>query len=191
MKAAYIILISALFLSSCGIFKKTSKKTNKSLLDSSVVKHEQTVFIDTGSTTIYESVDSSVITPERRIKAVIPLMPGIIFTGLRNNLLNLSDSFFDLKISVDSLDNSLNIDVIKKPEKIAVRFNKTTIQKNGITSTSKKDEKANVKKKVIEKDKVATPDYNWMVYLFFILLFILMLGIFWPKLKYAINKIKG
>ncbi|MCX3266526.1 hypothetical protein [Pedobacter agri] len=131
-KLLFIIAICS--LSSCGIFRKSSKDklltSSQSSIESTVRSSESVT--DKSKITIKEKADTSVTTNQQTVSGSVRI--GLNMDSLVNGLTAISNDLVDVKMVLDS-NGILTTTAIVKPQHIPFQFDRTTTIEKDVTKS--------------------------------------------------------
>jgi len=146
------ILLIATTLSSCGVFNKVFKSSNKykEQSESTTHKEEKVVSSDSSVTTIKEKADSTIYTKPKKDKSSIPVKN---LSDIKNLTL-INNDFVNIRQTYDSLRGSLKTEVEVKSQGINFKLDKETTIKNNIKTTKDSKQDSTGKKAIVAKNSV-------------------------------------
>lgn len=180
-----MIKISCLFLllslSSCGVFKKVFKKSDKFKEDTEiqVKKDEEVETIDKSKTTITEKVKTDVVTPAKKTEGETKV------SNLADiqNLTVVADGLVTVRQTYDTLGKKLKTYVDLHPQVIPVDIDRTTTINNDVTTKTKaKIDSTNNKTIIKEHKEVKKEPKN--IFWYVVLTLGVLAGLFWISKKY-------
>ncbi|MDQ1139402.1 hypothetical protein [Pedobacter agri] len=161
-KLLFIIAICS--LSSCGIFRKSSKDkllTNSQATSESTVKSTELV-TDKSKITIKEKADTSVTTKQQTVSGAVRI--GLNMDSLVNGLTAISNDLVDVKMVLDS-NGILTTTAVVKPQHIPFQFDRTTTIDKDVTKSGATEQaiKSTIKQssKTVKKESEPTTTGLW------------------------------
>ena len=186
MKLNNIILISILCitLSSCGVFTKVFKNTNK---------NKESVEVNVNKKNNTETQDNSIVIIKEKIDTITYTKPKVIESNISNivnlkdikDLVVLKDNLVEVKQTYDTLSKSLKTIVFLKSQEVRVVLDKITTIKKDIKVIDKSKVDSSYNKDIINKSFIKTKEP--VNILWYILGVIGILGVGY----YIFNKIKS
>ena len=179
-----VLLLSTLFLSSCGTFTKVFKNKNKTKenIEVSVNKETESKIEDKSKIVIEEKADTTGYTKSRKLEAINPIgrLEDI------KNLNILTNQFIDIRQSYDSLSTSLKTYVFLKPQAVDLKFNKKTIIYKDVKSNIIVKQDSTYKKDSIIKtaEKIKEPKNTFWYVVLIITGVIVIIGVAYLVKKY-------
>lgn len=179
-----VLLLSTLFLSSCGTFTKVFKNKNKTKENIEVLVNKETEskIEDKSKIVIEEKVDTTGYTKSRKLEAINPIgrLEDI------KNLNVLTNQFVDIRQSYDSLSKSLKTYVFLKPQAVDLKFNKKTIIYKDVKSNIVVKQDSIYKKDSIIKtaEKIKEPKNTFWYVVLIITGIIVIIGVAYLVKKY-------
>lgn len=179
-----VLLLSTLFLSSCGTFTKVFKNKNKTKENIEVLVNKETEskIEDKSKIVIEEKVDTTGYTKSRKLEAINPIgrLEDI------KNLNVLTNQFVDIRQSYDSLSKSLKTYVFLKPQAVDLKFNKKTIIYKDVKSNIVVKQDSIYKKDSVIKtaEKIKEPKNTFWYVVLIIIGVIVIIGVAYLVKKY-------
>lgn len=179
-----ILLLSTLFLSSCGTFTKVFKNKNKVKENTEVIVNKETEskIEDKSKIVIEEKADTTAYTKPKKLEATnfINRLEDI------KNLNILTNQFVDIKQSYDSLSKTLKTNVFIKPQAVDLKFNKKTIINKDIKSNIIVKQDSIYKKQSVVKnnEKIKEPKNTFWYIVLIIIGIIIIIGVAYLVKKY-------
>lgn len=161
-----LVILLITLISSCGVFNKVFKRSNKYKEISAVTLNKDTEIntTDKSTTTIEESADTTLYTKGRKDKSIVPVRDIKDI----NDLTLFSNDLFEVKTTYDTLGKTLITDINLKPQAVDFKHKKKTTIVNDIVTNTKvsTDSVANKEIKAKEKYKEKKPaNAIWLVVL--------------------------
>lgn len=186
MKLNNIILISILCitLSSCGVFTKVFKNTNK---------NKESVEVNVNKKNNTETQDNSIVIIKEKIDTITYTKSKVIESNISNivnlkdikDLIVLKDNLVEVKQTYDTLSKSLKTIVFLKSQEVKIVLDKITTIKKDIKVIDKSKIDSSYNKDIINKSFIKTKEP--VNILWYILGVIGILGVGY----YIFNKIKS
>lgn len=179
------IKISCIFLlfslSSCGVFNKVFKKSDKYKedIEVQVKKDEQVQTIDKSKTTIIEKVKTDVVTPAKKTEGEIKVSDLADI----QNLTVVANGLVTVRQTYDTLGKKLKTYVDLHPQVIPVDIDRTTTINNDITTKTKVKIDSTNNKKIISKQSEKTKEPK-NIFWYVVLTLGVLAGLFWVSKKY-------
>ena len=179
-----VLLLSTLFLSSCGTFTKVFKNKNKVKENTEVIvnKESESKVEDKSKIVIEEKADTTAYTKPKKLEATnfINRLEDI------KNLNILTNQFVDIKQSYDSLSKTLKTNVFIKPQAVDLKFNKKTIINKDIKSNIIVKQDSIYKKQSVVKnnEKIKEPKNTFWYIVLIIISIIVIIGVAYLVKKY-------
>lgn len=171
MKNLILLLSIAAIISSCGIFKKTERHSEKSESDSSIVIKKSSNSLDTSKSSSYQRW--VFLLPSNHLgEPIKPFEP------------NFGTSVMDLSKVMEELKNShqpLAGESPTSPAFIPLFYDRFDTGQKGISVNENEKSKESFHRENENKDVVTKPDYSWIPYLLGTLAIIIFAGIFIRK----------
>lgn len=179
-----VLLLSTLFLSSCGTFTKVFKNKNKTKENIEVLVNKETEsnIEDKSKIVIEEIVDTVAYTKPKELDAInfINKLEDI------KNITILTNQFIDVKQSYDSLSKSLKTNIFIKPQAVNLKVNKkTTIDKDVKSNIVVKQDSTYKKDSIVKSsEKIKEPKNTFWYVILIIAGIIVIIGIAYLVKKY-------
>lgn len=183
MKHPIVLILLALSISSCGIFKDITKDKSKSRIDSVETVKVSTSKIDKSTITITEKADTTVKVKGYEQKGEWKLQEQSGELKLPTDTFSLDSSLNHLKIYFDKMSNSIKILSTIKDQLIPIKLDKTIQIHNDIRETSNSNKETDVSKQSKVVNKVSETDYTWILYLVGVISFIALVAFLYNKYK--------
>jgi hypothetical protein len=171
MKRLALLLLVAVLLASCGLFKNVSKTKHKLKVDSLSESQSGFHLVDTGHTIITELADTTLQTPEQTVQTLLAMdiykpFSVIIDTGRVR-----------LEVNYDPATRRLQAKATAKAQTQIVQVKKVITQQKGLTIDGKKSGKVQLHKIETKTSKKTSPNRGFL-WIAFVIAFLIVIAVF-------------
>lgn len=162
-----LFVIGLLACSGCGAFRKVFKSKQYSILTSQTETKRDSVglTIDKTITTIKEQADTVINVPGKVVQQPVYLNKDSLVSGI----MAIQSDLVDVQLTLDPLTGILTTKATLHPQLIPIKFDRTIIKANDITSSSnvkgmsKASNKHEEGSSIVDKDPIHIPWWTWLI----------------------------